>query len=621
MSRFLQKLGRSLMLPVAVLPICGVLMGLGYLICPAAIQGGEIAGVVETAGFLAVKAGSAVIDHIAWLFVIGVAVGMSDDGDGAAALSGLVSFLVILTLLSDTVTKMIFPGMESDSLRAVALKNIENPFTGMLSGLIGAFCYNRFRKVRLPDALAFFSGKRFSAIVTVLFSLITAFALMFIWPSLYSGLYFIGEKILSLGAVGAGIYAFLNRLLIPTGLHHALNNVFWFDTVGIGDLTAFWSGKTAAEAGWSVGMYMSGFFPCFMFGIPGAALAMYQTAKNRKKEKAKLFSSSLCSVLCGLTEPFEFSFMFSAFPLYVVYSLLCGVFTMLTCMTGFRAGFSFSAGAADLLLSASLPAAAETWLILPLGAAAFAAFYGVFRLALKKGRFNLFEAETGETGTVNDAPAKAGSSRAAVIIAAVGGRDNIRAVECCATRLRFELEDSALCDQSALAGSGALGMKIGGKNACQVIIGMTVQQVLEEVKGELASPSRALPERPAIPCERASSGNDGAAVLTVTCTGDRHILHGEDLFFARGGEFVITVQDDAGLHARPAAKLSERMKAYDACVTVCANGREASAVSVIALMGLGIAKGTEVRVTARGAEAEEALLDARRLFIEELKGQ
>ncbi len=174
--------------------------------------------------------------------------------------------------------------------------------------------------------------------------------------------------------IGAGIYAFLNRLLIPTGLHHALNNVFWFDTIGLGDLSHYWAGDTSANVGWSLGMYMSGFFPCMMFGIAGAALAMIKAAKNKKAAIGLVLSAAICAFICGVTEPFEFGFMFLCFPLYVVYAALYGIFTIITYYVGFRAGFCFSAGATDLVFSSFLPAANNTLMIIPLGIAAFVVF-------------------------------------------------------------------------------------------------------------------------------------------------------------------------------------------------------------------------------------------------------
>ena len=384
--KWLQKLGKALMLPVACLPICGILMGIGYLLCPSTMQGGDVVGFAQTLGFFLVKAGAALIDNIAILFVIGVGVGMSDKNDGTGGLAALASWLMMTTLLSTGVVTTIMPSMAEKESAMLAFGKIANPFIGILAGVIGSTCYNKFKSTKLPDWLAFFSGKRCVAIIAGVISIVVSAVLLFVWPLIFGGLVALGQGIVGLGAVGAGIYAFLNRLLIPVGLHHALNNVFWFDTIGLGDLSHFWAGETSADVSWSLGMYMSGFFPCMMFGVPGAALAMIQTAKSAKKKVAigLVGSAALCAFICGVTEPFEFAFMFLAPGLYVVYALLYGIFTVITVLVGFRAGFSFSAGATDLLFSASLPAAANTWMIIPLGIAAFVVFYLVFRFAIVK---------------------------------------------------------------------------------------------------------------------------------------------------------------------------------------------------------------------------------------------
>ena len=384
--KFLQKLGKALMLPVACLPICGILMGIGYALCPATMQGGDITGIGNQIGFFLVKAGGALIDNMALLFVIGVGVGMSDKHDGTGGLAALASWLMITTLLSTAVVTTIMPSIAKNADATLAFDKIANPFIGILSGVIGSMCYNKFKDTKLPDWLSFFSGKRCVAIVAGVVSIIVSVVLLFVWPVVFTALITVGQSIAKMGAIGAGIYAFLNRLLIPTGLHHALNNVFWFDTIGLGDLANFWKGKTSADVSWDLGMYMSGFFPCMMFGIPGAALAMVHTAKSNKKKIAigLVGSAALCSFICGVTEPFEFGFMFLAPALYVVYALLYGIFTFITVLVGFRAGFSFSAGATDLIFSASLPAAKNTWMILPLGIAAFVVFYVVFRFMITK---------------------------------------------------------------------------------------------------------------------------------------------------------------------------------------------------------------------------------------------
>ena len=384
--KFLQKLGKALMLPVAVLPICGILMGIGYYLCPATMQGGDIEGVRNLIGLFLVKAGGALIDNMAILFVIGVGVGMSEKNDGTGGIAALASWLMMTTLLSTDFVTKIMPSIADSATKTLAFDKIANPFIGILAGVIGSLCYNRFKDTKLPDWLSFFSGKRCVAIIAGVVSILVSVVLLFVWPLLFGALVAIGKAIVGFDVVGAGIYAFLNRLLIPTGLHHALNNVFWFDTIGLGDLSHFWAGETSKDVSWSLGMYMSGFFPCMMFGIPGAALAMVKCAKPAKKKAAIgiLASAAICAFICGVTEPFEFAFMFLAPVLYVIYALLYGIFTMITVALGFRAGFSFSAGAMDLLFSSSLPAAARTWLIIPLGIAAFIVFYIVFYFAIKK---------------------------------------------------------------------------------------------------------------------------------------------------------------------------------------------------------------------------------------------
>ncbi len=502
MMKYLQKLGKALMLPVACLPICGILMGLGYAIAPGVMGVPEAAtsGLVYNIGFFLVKAGGALIDNMHLLFAIGVAVGLADDNDGTAGLAGLVSWLMITNLLSTAVVSTINPGLfqfaEDGTLANTATKiafdKIQNPFIGILCGIIGAVCYNKFKSTKLPDVLAFFSGKRSVAIVTGVVSILAAVVLLFVWPIVFGGLVWIGNSIKSLGVVGVGLYAFLNRLLIPTGLHHALNNVFWFDTIGLGDLTAYWAaqveGDTMANGtliNWSVGSYMAGFFPCMMFGIAGAAVAMIQTAKT-KKRKATIGivgSAAVCAFLCGVTEPFEFAFMFLAFPLYVVYALLYGIFAAVTVGLGFRAGFCFSAGLTDLLFSAKLPAAANTWLILPLGLAAFVVFYLIFLFAIKK-----FDLKTPGREDDQDSEMKIElanddfTAMAAIILEGVGGKENVVSIDNCITRLRLEVKDRLLVDEKKIKSSGAAGVIRPGKTSVQVIIGPKVQFVADEFK-------------------------------------------------------------------------------------------------------------------------------------------
>ena len=484
MMKHLQKLGSALMLPVATLPICGILMGLGYAFAPAVMgAAGATEGFMYALGLFLIKAGAALIDNMAILFAIGTAVGLAKENNGTAGLAGLVSWLMMTTLVG--ATGAIIPALAANPTWALAYTKIANPFTGILAGVIGAVCYNKFWNTKLPDVLAFFSGKRSVAIITGVVSVVVSGILMLVWPIVFGALVKVGEFIVSLDAVGAGIYAFLNRLLIPFGLHHALNNVFWFDTIGLGDLSAYWGAKTSEEMGWSVGMYMAGFFPCMMFGIPGAALAMIQTAKDNKKKATIgiVGASALCAFICGVTEPFEFAFMFLAFPLYVVYSLLYGIFTTITVALGFRAGFCFSAGATDLIFSASLPAAAKTWLIIPTGIAAFVVFYLVFLFAIKKfdlktpGREDDAEAELKIELANNDF-----TKMAEIILEGVGGAANVTSIDNCITRLRLEVKDRLLVDEKVIKSSGAAGVIRPGKTSVQVIIGPKVQFVADEFK-------------------------------------------------------------------------------------------------------------------------------------------
>ena len=474
--KYLQKLGKAIMLPVACLPLCGILMGVGYLLCPASMQGGEMTGVLPMIGMFLVKAGGALIDNIAVLFAVGVGVGMADERDGTPAIAALASWLMITTLLKPDNVKPILELFSANEAALMAFAKIENPFIGILSGLIGAWSFNRFKDTSLPELAA-------SAV------------LMVIWPTLFVGLTGLGLWIVGMGTAGAGIYAFLNRLLIPVGLHHALNNVFWFDTIGMGDITHYWAGHTSADVSWSLGMYMSGFFPCMMFGVPGAALAMVHCAPKEKRKAVigMVASTALCAFVCGITEPFEFSFMFAAPVLYFVYAVLYGIFSYITVLSGFRAGFAFSAGATDLMFSASLPAAQKTWLIISLGAAAFVTFYLVFRFMITA--FNLktpgreVDSGAGEGAAAGTSAASeenksagaaqaAGSSGKSIPESRANGPDTAESA-----REPLIVENCNLyAILDGLGGAGAKAVVRTGANSVQVVIGLKVQKVADELR-------------------------------------------------------------------------------------------------------------------------------------------
>ncbi|MDF2485303.1 MAG: glucose transporter subunit [Herbinix sp.] len=473
MMKFLQRLGKSLMLPVACLPVAGIMLGLGYWIDPSGWGANNVA-----AAFL-VKAGAAILDNMAILFAIGVGVGMSDDNDGTAGLAGLVSWLMFTTLLSSGAVAM-FTGAEAD----MAFGKIGNAFIGILSGIIGSTCYNRFKGIKLPTALSFFAGKRFVAIATAGVTIVASLALFFIWPFLYGALVSFGKAIISTGAVGAGIYGFANRLLIPTGLHHALNNVFWFDLAGINDLANFWSGEgTLGETG----MYMAGFFPVMMFGLPGAALAMYHTATTKKKKIAAslLMAAALCSFLTGVTEPLEFSFMFLAPALYLVHALLTGISCFIVALLPARAGFNFSAGLIDFILSLKAPMAQNPWLLIPIGLVFFVVYYAIFRFMITK-----FKLKTPgrEDDDISDEELKVSLSNkdfaavAAKILEGLGGKANIASVDNCVTRLRIEIKDYTAVDEKKIKAAGVAGVIRPSKTSVQVVVGTQVQFVADELK-------------------------------------------------------------------------------------------------------------------------------------------
>lgn len=475
MMKYLQRLGKSLMLPVACLPVASILMGIGYWIDPTGWGANNVA-----AAFL-LQAGGALINNMGILFAIGVAVGMSDDNDGASGLAGLVSWLVITTLLSPASVAM-FKGIEVKNV-APAFSKTQTQFIGILAGLIAASCYNRFKGTRLPDALSFFSGRRSVAIVTAGASIVASLALFFIWPVLYAGLVAFGKSIVNTGAIGAGIYAFFNRLLIPFGLHHALNSVFWFDVAGINDLVNFWSGKGVLG---QTGMYMTGFFPVMMFGLPAGALAMYQTAKDKKKKivYGLLFAGALSSFFTGVTEPIEFAFMFLAPGLYLCHAVLTGICTAVCTLLPVRAGFNFSAGFVDWFLSFKAPMAQNPLLLIPIGIVVGIIYYVVFRFVITQ--FNL--KTPGREDDDQEAEKKVVLSNsnfaevASIILNGIGGKENVKSVDNCVTRLRLEIKDQAAVNEKIIKSAGIAGIIRPGKNSIQIIVGTQVQFVADEFK-------------------------------------------------------------------------------------------------------------------------------------------
>ena len=478
MMKYLQRLGKSLMLPVACLPVAAILMGIGYWIDPAGWGSNNV-----VAAFL-IKAGSALVDNMAILFAIGVGVGMSEDNDGTAGLAGLVSWLMITTLLA-TGSVAMFKGVDAAEVPA-AFGKIQTQFIGILAGLIGSGCYNKFKNVQLPSALGFFSGKRCVAIVTALASIVATIILFFVWPVVYGALVAFGESIISTGSIGAGIYGFFNRLLIPFGLHHALNSVFWFDVAGINDIGKFWGTMTGGVLG-QTGMYMTGFFPVMMFGLPAAALAMYHTAKDNKKKVVAglLLAAAVSSFFTGVTEPLEFAFMFLAPGLYVVHAVLTGISLAVCAALPVRAGFNFSAGLVDWVLSFKAPFAENPLWLLAIGLVVGVIYYVVFRVIITKFKLKTLGREDDED-TSADSNAKLANNNftevASVILEGLGGKENLVSIDNCVTRLSLEIKDYTKVNEKMIKSTGVVGIIRPGKNSIQIIVGTQVQFVADELK-------------------------------------------------------------------------------------------------------------------------------------------
>lgn len=477
MMKYLQKLGRSLMLPVAVLPAAAILMGIGYWIDPSGWGSGNV-----LAAFL-IKAGNAILDspNMSILFAVGVALGMSKNKDGSAALSGLVAFLVVTTLLSTDSVAMLL-GIDIADVNP-AFGKIANQFIGILSGIVASIMYNRFSRTQLPDFLAFFSGKRLVPIMTAASMLVVSAALFFIWPVIYSALVSFGETISGLGATGAGLYGFFNRLLIPTGLHHALNSVFWFDVAGINDIGNFWNGTGTKGV---TGMYQAGFFPIMMFGLPAAALAMYHTAKTKRKKQAAslMLAAGFAAFFTGVTEPLEFAFMFLAPALYVVHAALTGISLFIAATFHWTAGFGFSAGFIDFFLSSKLPLANQPYMLVVQGLVFAVIYYFLFRFLIVKFNLKTPGREDDEDVEVDEGNTDSNkfSGMASKIYDGLGGDENVTSVDYCATRLRVEVKSMDVVNQKKIKSTGVPGINIVGPQSIQVIVGTNVQFVADEIE-------------------------------------------------------------------------------------------------------------------------------------------
>ena len=463
----LQPLGRALMLPIAVLPIAALLLRLGQ---PDML---DIAFVAA--------AGNAIFSNLGLLFAAGVAVGLARENHGAAALAGVVAYVVategakvLLVLPPDVLT---MTDVEQAAWRAKEISKLSVP-AGILSGIVAGLLYNRFWDIKLPDYLAFFGGRRFVPIVAGFAGVIGAVLFGYGFPWFESGVDSLSQWVVRAGPFGLFLYGVLNRLLLITGLHHILNNIAWFllgDFQGAtGDLKRFFAGDPTA------GGFMAGFFPVMIFGLPAACLAMYRTAlpERRKAVGGLLLSLALTSLLTGVTEPIEFTFIFLAPLLYAVHAVLTGISMVVMDALGVKLGFGFSAGLFDYVLNYGL--STKALLLFPVGAVYFAVYYFTFSWCIR--RFNLATpGREPETAATANAPAATGS-RGSQFVAALGGKANLQSVDACMTRLRLTLTDPSKVDEPALKALGARGIVRPGGNALQVIVGPIADQLAQEIR-------------------------------------------------------------------------------------------------------------------------------------------
>lgn len=472
-----QRLGKSLMLPVSVLPAAAILVGIGYWIESTGL------GYSTILSRVLLQVGLIIMDNVPILFAAGVALGMARERDGSAALSGILCYLTVTKMLSPESVAM-YQQIPLEEVSA-AFYSIGNQFTGILSGLVAAYMFNRFRNLRLPEGLNFFGGKRFVPIISTITMVLVSILLYFLWPVLYDMLIVFGGRISSLGALGAGIYGFLNRLLIPLGLHHPLNSVFWFDVIGINDIGNFWQSSGVHGV---TGMYLAGFFPIMMFGLPGAALAMARAATKGQIRKTKSFmgTSSIASFLTGITEPLEFSFMFVAPLLYLLHAFFTGLSLYIAAEFQWMAGFSFSAGFTDFLLSIRMPMAKNMGMLLVMGILFFFLYYFSFSYCIR--RFNLMTPgrEVKKMQREEESSLYTANYRklAKSLLKACGGHDNVLTADACITRLRLEVKHPEQVDKERLKDMGVMGV-VQQEKDFQIIIGPQVHFLLEEIRKQL----------------------------------------------------------------------------------------------------------------------------------------
>ncbi|MFL6550599.1 MAG: N-acetylglucosamine-specific PTS transporter subunit IIBC [Povalibacter sp.] len=478
----LQRVGRALMLPIAVLPVAALLLRLGQ---PDLLNVAAIAA-----------AGDAIFSNLGLLFAIGVAVGLAKENHGAAGLASVVGYLVatkgaevLIPVPADAIAN--FSGqaaaLAEAAFRAKELGKLSVP-VGILSGLIAGALYNRYSDIRLPAYLAFFGGRRFVPIASGFAGLIVAICFGFGWPVLERGMDALSQAVLGSESIGLFAYGVLNRALIVTGLHHILNNIAWFllgDYNGVtGDLKRFFAGDPSA------GAFMSGFFPVMMFGLPAACLAMYRSARpdRRKAVGGLLLSMALTSFLTGVTEPIEFTFMFLAPVLYGIHALLTGLAMVVMNLFSVRLGFGFSAGLFDYVLNFSR--SSRPLLLVPIGIAYFGLYYGLFRFVIARFDLKTPGREPEEIGAA--AVSSVETSGALAWVTALGGARNLSQIDACTTRLRLGIVDQKRVKDDELKKLGARGLVRPSSDTLQVVVGPIADQLAGDIRKALSSGPEAI---------------------------------------------------------------------------------------------------------------------------------
>lgn len=479
MLAFLQKIGKSLMLPVATLPAAALLLRFGSIDYVKEVPLGSFGEFLNhyVAPFLA-AGGDAIFSNLALIFAIGIAIGLA--GDAVAALAAVIAYQVLIAVLSKVPAAM--PWIADDAKLNMGVLG------GILAGSVAAYMYNRYHNIKLPDWLGFFGGKRFVPIVTSASMVVIGLLFGLIWGPIQTGLDQFGNWIVSLGAFGAALFSFFNRLLIPFGLHHVLNAIAWFqigsftDAAGNvvhGDLTRFFAGDKTA------GMFMTGFFPIMMFALPAAAMAIIHSAKP---EKRKMISSvfvgvAIASFLTGITEPIEFAFMFAAPMLYLVHAILTGVSAYIVTVLNIKLGFGFSAGLVDYLVNYKL--STNPLLMIPIGLVFAVVYYILFRFLIVKLDIKTPGREEDDEEDDDDAQVSGSSNmkeKAAGVLASIGGKANIKDIDACITRLRLVLKDDKIVDEKALRNLGAAGIMKMGQGSVQIIFGTQSEMLKDEIK-------------------------------------------------------------------------------------------------------------------------------------------